>query len=260
MSETTVSGGPPPENEKGRGAALFGSALTGILNTIGAALMAGLMLLTFCDVVSREVFNEPFEMTTDVTRLMLAAVVYAVLPVISRLEQHVGVDLLDRWMPKWFARPRQCAINLLAAIIFGVMCWQLFLLSLEKIEYNDLTEFVELPLYPIFFFMSALAAATSIALLYNAYRYLIGRSRSAAVAVNLIAAVVFAVAAIIVYSRSPETVHFGDLGALVAWRYFSVFVLFCLFAAIAACGFAINSRGKGNGLLPPHTSNPAGFG
>ena len=168
MNDTTDSSGAPKENPIIRW-------MTRILDWSAAIVLALLMVLTFADVVGREVFNSPFDLTTDATRLMLAAMVYAVLPAVSRAEAHVGVDLLDRWVPRWFVRPRQVIINLAAAVLFGLVAWQIYLSALEKIEFEERTQFVEWPLYPIFMFMSAMALLTALVLLLNAYLYLTGK-------------------------------------------------------------------------------------
>lgn len=134
-----------------------------------------LMALSFGDVISREILNQPFPFTTDATRLMLAAMVYAVLPVVTRLEQHICVDLLDCWIPKSWTRPRQALINLFAAGIFGFMCWQIAIQAHEKWDFNDLTQFMNWHLWPIFAFMSVMSALTMVGLLINAYLYAAGR-------------------------------------------------------------------------------------
>ena len=150
--------------------------MTWILDWSAAALLFFLMVWTFADVVAREAFNSPFDDTTDLTRLLLAAMVYAVLPIVSRYEQHVSVDLLDRWMPEWIVRPRQIAINLVAAVIMGVMAWQIWLIAIDKLEIGELTEFSEYPISPIFFIMSVMAGMTAITLLSTTIVYIQGRS------------------------------------------------------------------------------------
>lgn len=149
--------------------------MTRILDWSAAIILFGLMGMTFVDVIAREVFNEPLDETTDATLLMLAATVYAVLPVVSRYEQHVAVDLLDRWVPKWAVRPRQFVINLVVAAIFGVMAWQIWIIATEKVEQGEVTQFVEWPMAPIFFFISAMSALTAVAVLSTGILYLVGR-------------------------------------------------------------------------------------
>ncbi len=149
--------------------------ITRLLDWGAALVLFGLMAMTFIDVIAREVFNEPLDMTTDATLLMLAATVYAVLPVVSRYEQHVAVDLLDRWVPKWAIRPRQFVINVIAAAIFGLMAWQIWIIATEKVQEGEVTQFVEWPMAPIFFFISAMSALTAVALLSTGVLYLLGR-------------------------------------------------------------------------------------
>jgi len=149
--------------------------VTRFLDGSAAVVLFALMALSFGDVISREILDEPFPFTTDTTRLMLAAMIYAVLPVVTRLEQHVCVDLLDRWIPTSWTRPRQCMINLCAAAIFGFMCWQIAIQAYEKWDFNDLTQFMDWDLWPIFAFMSVMSALTTVGLLINAYLYAVGR-------------------------------------------------------------------------------------
>jgi len=149
--------------------------VTRLLDWSAGLVLFAMMALAFADVVSREVLNEPFPFTTDATRLMLAAMVYAVLPVVTRLEQHVCVDLLDRWIPKSWVRPRQTLINLFAAGIFGFMCWQIAIQAYEKHDFNDLTQFMNWDLWPIYLFMSVMCVLTAVGLLINAYLYAVGR-------------------------------------------------------------------------------------
>ena len=168
MSETQTNGG-----------AVGGSRaiqwMTRFLDWGAALVLFGLMGMTFVDVIAREVFNEPLDETTDATLLMLAAMVYAVLPAISRYEKHVAVDMLDRWVPKWAVRPRQFVINMITAAMFSLMAWQIWIIATEKIEQGEFTQFVEWPMAPIFFFMSVLSALAALAALSTGILYLVGK-------------------------------------------------------------------------------------
>jgi TRAP-type C4-dicarboxylate transport system permease small subunit len=171
--ETDIGGAPARKT--------IGYWLSGFLDWSAAFVLFGLMILTFADVIAREVFNEPFALTTDLTRLMLAGMVYIVLPSVSRLEQHVAVDLLDRWVPNRMVRPRQIAINLIAAVIFALMAWQIALIAIDKHEIGELTQFVEWPIAPIFALMAVMSGLTALGLLYTAFSYAIGRPPPASV-------------------------------------------------------------------------------
>ena len=134
MDAKTDRGGAPGEAKVIR-------VMARVFNWSAAFILFILMVWTFVDVIAREAFNHPLEDTTDLTRLLLAAMVYAVLPIVSRYERHVSVDLLDRFMPQWLERPRQIAINLAAAVIMGVMAWQIWLIAIDKLDIGEKTEF-----------------------------------------------------------------------------------------------------------------------
>ena len=167
MTETQTTGGASGENR----VILW---LTRLLDWGAAFVLFGLMGLTFVDVIGREIFNAPRDETTDATQLMLATMVYAVLPAVCRYEQNVAVDLLDRWVPSWAVRPRQFAINLLAAAIFGVMAWQIWIIATEKVEQGELTQFVEWPIAPVYFLMSITSALAALAVLSTGFLHLFG--------------------------------------------------------------------------------------
>ena len=167
MTETQSNGGAAGEARAIQLMARF-------LDWGAAFVLFGLMGLTFVDVIAREAFNAPLDETTDATQLMLAAMVYAVLPAITRYEQHVAVDLFDRWAPKWAVRPRQFAINLTIAAMFGLMAWQIWIIATEKIEQGELTQFVEWPIAPIFYLISVMSALAALAALSTGILYLVG--------------------------------------------------------------------------------------
>ena len=54
-----------------------------------------LMVMTFCDVILRSIFNAPIEAATELTRILMAILVFAVLPVMSARGDQIAVDLTD---------------------------------------------------------------------------------------------------------------------------------------------------------------------
>jgi TRAP-type C4-dicarboxylate transport system permease small subunit len=140
----------------------------------GIVLFA-MMTLTCVDVILRYFFHSPLSFTTDTTRLMMALVVFAVFPAISWFEEHICVDILDSFVPPGLVNLRQAAINLLAAIGFGFICERVWFIAERSASKGDLTEFSNIPVAPIYYFISILLGMTTIALLMNAARYTRGR-------------------------------------------------------------------------------------
>ncbi|MCB1810118.1 MAG: TRAP transporter small permease, partial [Candidatus Competibacteraceae bacterium] len=94
--------------------------LTRPLALLGAILLFALMVLTCIDVMGRYLFNAPLQGATELTRLLMAGIIFAALPAVCLREDHVTVDLLDTLTPKWLVRARQLVINLTCTVILAV--------------------------------------------------------------------------------------------------------------------------------------------
>ncbi len=146
-----------------------------ILEGAAALSLFSLMAMTCIDVVGRYFFNSPLDGATEITRLMMAVVVFSVLPVASWREEHISVDLLSNVFPKGLVNSRQAILSLIAAAALGGIAYRVWILAARAREYGDTTEFLGIPTYPIIYFISALSAVTMLALALNALRYLRGQ-------------------------------------------------------------------------------------
>lgn len=159
----------PPESRSNR---WFGWLTDGL----SAFVLFALMVMTCIDVFGREVLGAPLDGATELTQLMMGVIVFAVLPVVSLREEHVTVDLLDKWFPKRLAPPRQVILNFLASIMIAVVCWRVWVIGDFQMEYGDGTEFLRIPLGPISYFISIMSGITAAALFINTIRHITGRA------------------------------------------------------------------------------------
>ncbi|WP_353474375.1 TRAP transporter small permease [Salipiger sp. H15] len=91
-----------------------------ILLGLAATLLLALMAVTGIDVVGRYLLNAPLSGAFELTELMLGALVFVALPLVSRAGAHVEVDLLVDAMP----RPVRKALGVFAAVVSAaVLCW-----------------------------------------------------------------------------------------------------------------------------------------
>jgi TRAP-type transport system small permease protein len=157
---------------EGRPNKLFGWLTDGL----SAFVLFALMVMTCIDVFGRELLNAPLNGATELTQLMMGVIVFAVLPVVSLREEHITVDLLDKWFPRRLAPSRQVMLNLMAGIMMAVVCWRVWIIGEFQVEYGDGTEFLQIPLGPVSYFISILSGITAIALFVNVYRHLTGRA------------------------------------------------------------------------------------
>ena len=152
----------------------IGRILAAIPDGASSVVLFALMVMTCVDVIGRELLNDPLDGATELTQLMLGIIVFAVLPTVSLREEHVSVDLLDIWFPKRWIGRRQAVLNFAMAVIMGVLSWRVWLSAARTADYGDATEYLEIPLAPMEFFISIMSGIAAIALLANVVRYCIG--------------------------------------------------------------------------------------
>lgn len=151
MSDT-----PPPRPERRQ------DILERIAGGAAGILLAAMMMVTVIDVVGRYILNVPFPGAFEITQMLMAAIVFAGLPHVSKRENHITIDLLDPVTPKAVVPLRNLVVNLLCAVCFALFSWRLFGLAQEALEFGDVTQYLGFPRAPIIFFGSTLCAITAI--------------------------------------------------------------------------------------------------
>ena len=119
-----------------------------------------MMVMTFADVVLRSAANMPIEAATELTRIMMAVIVFSVLPVVSAQNTHIAVDLLDGLFPKWAARWRDALISLICG---GMLWWpaeRVVVLAERARSYGDVTEYLAIPTFYVAWFVAILTYLT----------------------------------------------------------------------------------------------------
>jgi len=147
------------------------SRLPGIM---AALALFVLMSLTFTDVVLRSVWNAPIEVAADMTRLLMAIMVFSVLPVMSAQGTHIGVDLLDGVFEKLgLTRVLDVVVNIFCGIILFWPAKRVFDLAERSRSYGDEMEYLGLPLHYLGWFIAVMTGITALALLFRAVAVMI---------------------------------------------------------------------------------------
>jgi TRAP-type C4-dicarboxylate transport system permease small subunit len=131
-------------------------ALEGLLEICGAVILMFLMLLTSVDVVGRYVFNVPARGAFELTELTLAILIFAGLPLVSRHQEHVVVDLLEQRMPPGFRRVMDRAANLVSAAALVGLAYLLAVKAERMTRDGDYTSVLKVPYAPFVFMMAVL--------------------------------------------------------------------------------------------------------
>ena len=135
--------------------------------------------MTCIDVVGRYLFNAPLNGATELTRLLMAGIIFAALPAVGLREDHVTVDLIDPIFPKFLLRVRQFFINFISMVILTVVSWRVWLLAKRAEQYGDRTEFLQIPVAPFVFFIAAMCALAAVVTALVCLHYLRGQRRHA---------------------------------------------------------------------------------
>ena len=125
-----------------------------------------MMTLTFVDVIGRYLFNSPVVGGIELTEFSMAITIFLGLVLLTSQEGHVTVDLLDSFVPDKIKWIQKVVINLINLVVMVVICWQLWLKAEDAAEYGDRTEYLFMPLSPLFVFMSIMTGIAGLILLF----------------------------------------------------------------------------------------------
>lgn len=118
------------------------------LAVLAAVCMLGIVALITTSVVMRRVAGAPLRITEDAVGLMLSAVLFLGLPLVTLRSQHVRVAIVANALGPRFERALHVAAMLVGLVFFG---W-LFVKALPWLEFawrrNLRTETARLILYP----------------------------------------------------------------------------------------------------------------
>ncbi len=125
-----------------------------------------LMVMTFCDVILRSVFNAPIEAATELTRILMAILVFSVLPIVSTTNGHIAVDLTDGFFNRLhLSRARDVVIYVVSGIMLFWPVQRVWVLSERARDYGDVTEYLSIPTYLIGWFITLSVAITALVMI-----------------------------------------------------------------------------------------------
>ena len=132
-----------------------------LLSLVAAAILFGLMALTFGDVVGRE-FNVPIPGAYDLTKLSLGVLLFTALPLVTWEEKHLTVDLVIGAVPRWLRRPLRLGSLVLSAVVLTIFAWRLWAQGLSLANYGQKAETLGVPVAPLAYFLAVFAALAAV--------------------------------------------------------------------------------------------------
>jgi TRAP-type C4-dicarboxylate transport system permease small subunit len=145
-----------PRLTRGATAARLRVALETVLGIVAGTVLFILMMLTTIDVVGRYVFNRPLLGAFEVTEMMLAALIYCGLPLVSQRREHIVIDTFDHFMARGFKRTLDVLAEVIcSASLFG-LAWLILGRARRVASYGDTTDVLHVPLAPLVYLMAAM--------------------------------------------------------------------------------------------------------
>lgn len=136
---------------------------TRALETVASALLMALMVVTVIDVVGRYLLAAPLAGAFEMTELLLCAMVFAALPLVSRDGGHVEVDLAVGRLPARAAHALGVAAAAISAVALLYFAWRLAVVATDLGETGARSNALAIPFAPFAAF-GALACVLAAAL------------------------------------------------------------------------------------------------
>ena len=140
----------------------FAAACDTVLAATAGGLLFTMMTLTFVDVVMRYFFNSPIKGGFEVTEMMMAVLIFAGLPLVSRKNEHVTIDAFDGFFPAAVRRGLHVVIHLVCAATLAGMGWLLYRKAGSFADIGDVTQTLKFPIAPFVYLMAGLTLVTGI--------------------------------------------------------------------------------------------------
>ena len=119
--------------------------LVKMVEALLAILLGFMVLLTFVDVIGRHVFNQPVYGANDITEHLMALIVFAGLPLVTRARGHLAVDLFDYFIMDPRLKPWHITVDFLITCILGLIAYQYVEASEEAWVIIEVSPALEIP-------------------------------------------------------------------------------------------------------------------
>ncbi len=135
--------------------------LATLCGLIAALALFAIMGLTLFDVGGRKLLSASIPGSLELTELLMVAVIFAGLPLVSLAGEHVVFDSLDPWLPAVLRRVQQVVVDGLCAAALLGLAWLMWVKAGQMHGYGDTTAQLKLPVWLFVYGMALLCAVTA---------------------------------------------------------------------------------------------------
>jgi TRAP-type C4-dicarboxylate transport system permease small subunit len=130
--------------------------LEGALGVTSATVLFLMMMITAVDVIGRYVLNKPLTGGFEITEMLLAALIYCGLPLVSQRREHIVIDTFDPLMSARMKRALDVVAEIVCSLTLGGIGYLIFRRAARVAEYGDTTSVLKWPLAPVAYLMGTM--------------------------------------------------------------------------------------------------------
>lgn len=101
------------------------------------AMLGGMIILAFGQIVLREVFETGFVWADELIKLMVLWLAMIGAVAASRDDRHIRIDVLSQVLPDGVTRFSRALVDVFAAVVSAVVAWQAWRYLQLEIEFED---------------------------------------------------------------------------------------------------------------------------
>ncbi|MGB3291269.1 MAG: TRAP transporter small permease [Burkholderiaceae bacterium] len=136
--------------------------IVALLKSVTVLSLCGMSLLTVIDAGGRYLLNHPVLGSVELVELMMVAVIFSSIPLMTRVRGHIIVDSFSHFMSDRMLRAQDCVAALIATVVSGFLAWVTLHKAISTANYGDLTPMLHIPLAPFVYFMAGLLALDAV--------------------------------------------------------------------------------------------------
>ncbi len=137
---------------------------------IAALALFAIMALTFFDVGGRKLLSNSIPGSLELTELLMVAVIFAALPLVSLKGEHIVFDSLDGLLGATARTALKMLVNLLCAAAMLGLAWLMWSTGNDFAGSGETTAQLRIPKYPFIYGMAVLCALTGLVHLAHAVK------------------------------------------------------------------------------------------
>jgi len=140
----------------------FDVVLQRALGVTSAVVLFLMMMITAVDVAGRYLFNKPIAGGFELTEILLAALIYCGLPLVSARREHIVIDTFDPLFSRQLKRGLDMVAEVVCAAALAGVGLLIFIRANRVAEYGDTTSVLKLPLAPVVFLMAVMITVAAL--------------------------------------------------------------------------------------------------